>query len=103
MNTIKKENKVEVWGDRPYYILEVVDGKITFKMLYTNTLTSIIETLQELTNMSEDAILIACCFEQYQGSFNVEVNPDEQYKEIYNYGNRHYKTFTSKGIPNSRR
>lgn len=99
METLKKVEKVEVWGDRPYYIVEYIDGKISFKMLRTSTLTEIIETLQQLKTMDKNAILIACCYEQYNGgSFNIEVNPDEQYKEIYKYGDRKYKTFMDKTI-----
>lgn len=68
-------------------------------MLGTSTLTEIIETLQQLNRMDKNAMLIACCYEQYNGgSFNIEVNPDEQYKEIYKYGNRKYKTFMDKAI-----
>ena len=99
METLKKVEKVEVWGDRPYYVVEYIDGKISFKMLSTSTLTEIIETLRQLNRMDKNAILIACCYEQYNGgSFNIEVNPDEQYKEIYKYGDRKYKTFMNKAI-----
>lgn len=99
METLRKVEKVEVWGDRPYYVVEYIDGKISFKMLRTSTLTEIIETLRQLNRMDKNAMLIACCYEQYNGgSFNIEVNPDEQYKEIYNYGNRKYKTFMDKAI-----
>ena len=28
---MKKENFVEVFSDRPYYIMEIVDGKIKMK------------------------------------------------------------------------
>jgi hypothetical protein len=99
METLKKVEKVEVWGDRPYYVVEYINGKISFKMLSTSTLTEIIETLRQLNRMDKNAILIACCYEQYNGgSFNIEVNPDEQYKEIYKYGNLKYKTFMNKAI-----
>lgn len=102
METLKKVEKVEVWGDRPYYVVEYIDGKISFKMLSTSTLTEIIETLRQLNRMDKNAMLIACCYEQYNGgSFNVEVNPDEQYKEIYKYGKNNYKTFISKSIDNN--
>ena len=102
METLKKVEKVEVWGDRPYYVVEYIDGKISFKMLSTSTLTEIIETLRQLNRMNKNAMLIACCYEQYNGgSFNVEVNPDEQYKEIYKYGKNNYKTFISKSIDNN--
>lgn len=102
METLKKVEKVEVWGDRPYYVVEYIDGKISFKMLKTSTLTEIIETLRQLNRMDKNAMLIACCYEQYNGgSFNIEVNPDEQYKEIYKYGKNHYKTFISKSIDNN--
>ena len=97
METLKKVEKVEVWGDRSYYIVEYIDGKISFKMLSTSTLKEIIETLRQLNRMDKNAILIACCYEQYNGGgFNIEVNPDEQYKEIYKYGDRNYKTFMVK-------
>lgn len=99
METLRKAQKVEVWGDRPYYVVEYIDGKITFKMLSTHSLTEIIETLRQLNRMDENAILIACCYEQYNGgSFNVEVNPDKQYEEIYKYAKNHYKTFVTKAI-----
>lgn len=99
METLRKTQKVEVWGDRPYYIVEYIDGKISFTTLRTSTLTEIIETLKQLNRMDKNAMLIACCYEQYNGgSFNIEVNPDEQYKEIYKYGKNHYKTFMSKII-----
>ena len=99
METLGKTQKVEVWGDRPYYIVEYIDGKISFTMLRTSTLTEIIATLRQLNRMDKNAMLIACCYEQYNGgSFNIEVNPDEQYKEIYKYGKNHYKTFMSKTI-----
>ena len=99
METIRKVEKVEVFSDRPYYVVEYIDGKISFKMLSTRSLTEIIETLRQLNRMDENATLIACCYEQYSGgSFNIEVNPDEQYKEIYKYANRKFKTFMSKTI-----
>ena len=99
METMKKINKVEVYSDRPYYVVEIIDNKPSFKMLRTSALYEIIETLKELNRMHSNAILIACCYEQYNGgSFNVEVNPDEQYKEIYNYAKEKYKTFISKAI-----
>jgi hypothetical protein len=99
METMKKVNKVEVYGDRTYYVVEIIDNKPSFKMLRTSALYEIIETLKELNRMHSNAILIACCYEQYNGgSFNVEVNPDEQYKEIYNYAKKKYKTFLSKAI-----
>lgn len=102
METLKKVEKVEVWGDRPYYVVEYINGKISFKMLSTSTLTEIIETLRQLNRMDKNAMLIACCYEQYNGgSFNIEVNPDEQYKEIYKYGKNNYKTFISKSIDNN--
>jgi hypothetical protein len=81
--------------------VETVNGKITFKMLSTDTLYGIIDALQQLNNIPENALLIACCYEQYNGgSFNVEVNPDEQYKAIYEYGERKYKTFLKKTFEN---
>jgi hypothetical protein len=99
METIGKVEKVEVFSDRPYYVVEYIDGKISFKMLSTRSLTEIIATLRQLNRMDENAMLIACCYEQYSGgSFNIEVNPDEQYKEIYKYANRKFKTFMSKTI-----
>ena len=99
METLGKTQKIEVWGDRPYYIVEYIDGKISFTMLRTSTLTEIIATLRQLNRMDKNAMLISCCYEQYNvGSFNIEVNPDEQYKEIYKYGKNHYKTFMSKTI-----
>ena len=99
METLRKVEKVEVWSDRPYYVVEYIDEKISFKMLKTSTLTEIIETLRQLNRMDKNAMLIACCYEQYSGgSFNIEVNPDEQYKEIYKYGNRKYKTFMDKAF-----
>ena len=99
METLRKTNKVEIFSDRPYYIVETINGKISFKMLKTNSLTEIIETLRELNRMDDNAILIACCYEQYSGgSFNVEVNPDKQYEAIYEYGKKIYKTFINKTI-----
>lgn len=99
METMGKVEKVEVFSDRPYYVVEYIDGKISFKMLSTRSLTEIIATLRQLNRMDENAMLIACCYEQYNGgSFNIEVNPDEQYKEIYKYANRKFKTFMSKTI-----
>jgi hypothetical protein len=99
METMKKINKVEVYSDRPYYVVEIINNKPSFKILRTSALYEIIETLKELNRMHSNAILIACCYEQYNGgSFNVEVNPDEQYKEIYNYAKEKYKTFLSKAI-----
>ena len=99
---MKKINKVDVYKDRPYYIVESIDNNISFKMINTCNLIEIIKTLQELNNMNKNAMLIACCYEQYNGgSFNIEVNPDEQYKEIYNYGKEHYKTFLKECINNN--
>lgn len=99
METMKKTNKVQVYSDRPYYVVEIIDNKPSFKMLKTSALYEIIETLKELNRMYSNAILIACCYEEYNGgSFNIEVNPDEQYKEIYNYAKEKYKTFLSKAI-----
>lgn len=99
MEIMKKVNKVEVYSDRTYYVVEIINNKPSFKMIRTRALHEIIETLKELNRMHSNAILIACCYEQYNGgSFNVEVNPDEQYKEIYNYAKKKYKTFISKAI-----
>lgn len=99
MEIMKKVNKVEVYSDRTYYVVEIINNKPSFKMIRTSALHEIIETLKELNRMHSNAILIACCYEQYNGgSFNVEVNPDEQYKEIYNYAKKKYKTFISKAI-----
>lgn len=93
---MKKENFVEVFSDRPYYIMEIVDGKIKMKECWTNTLSNVIDTLNEIKNMDENAILMSACYKQYEGSYNVIVNPQEQYEKIFEYGSCHYKTFHQK-------
>ena len=93
---MKKENSVEVFSDRPYYIMEVIDGKIQIEECWTNSLTNLVDALTKIKNMNENAILMSACYQQYVGSYNVIVNPKEQYKKIYEYGEMHYKTFHQK-------
>jgi hypothetical protein len=93
---MKKGNYVDVFSDRPYYIVEIVDGKIEMKECWTNSLTNVIQTLKEIKNMNDSAILMSACYRQYEGSYNVIVNPKEQYEKIYEYGSNHYKTFHQK-------
>lgn len=91
-----KADKVEVFRDRPYYIVKNEDGKIVFEMLSTHALYSIIDTLKRINNMDENDVLIACCYQEYQGSFNIQVDKDSQYKAIYDYAKKHYATFEQK-------
>jgi hypothetical protein len=93
---MRKENFVDVFSDRPYYIMEIVDGEIKMKECLTNTLSNVIDTLNEIKNMDENAILMSACYQQYEGSYNVIVNPKEQYEKIFEYGSCHYKTFHQK-------
>ena len=93
---MRKEKFVDVFSDRPYYIMEIVDGEIKMKECWTNTLSNVIDTLNEIKNMDENAILMSACYQQYEGSYNVIVNPKEQYEKIFEYGSSHYKTFHQK-------
>ena len=93
---MRKENFVNVYSDRPYYIMEYIDGNFNIKELQTNNLTNIISTLKEIEKMKPQDIIMAACYQQYEGSFNVIVDKNEQYKKIYEYANSHYKTFKQK-------
>ena len=97
MNKIKKADSVEVFSDMTFYIVDSINGKIQWKTLYTSALYAVVDALQQLhDNMHTDATLIACCYKEYEGSFNVVVDPVKQYEKIYNYGINKYKTFISK-------
>lgn len=97
MNKIKKADSVEVFSDMTFYIVDSINGKIQWKTLYTSALYAVVDALQQLhDNMHTDATLIACCYKEYEGSFNVVVDPVKQYEKIYNYGIKKYKTFISK-------
>lgn len=91
-----KENSVEVFSDRTYTIVKIENNKIRYEHLETNNLTNIISTLKKIKEMTDDSILFACCYKQYEGSFNVEVEPKSQYERIYNYACNNYKTFLKK-------
>lgn len=93
---MKTVEKVEVFSDMTFYIIDSINGKLHWKTLYTGTLYSLIDTLKEIKEMSKDATLIACCYKQYEGSFNVIVDPVKQYENLYNYALKEYKTFPSK-------
>lgn len=93
---MRKEKFVDVYSDRPYYIMEYIDGNFNIKELQTNNLTNIIITLKEIENMKPQDIIMAACYKQYEGSFNVIVDKNEQYQKIYDYANLNYKTFKQK-------
>jgi hypothetical protein len=93
---MRKEKYVDVYCDRPYYILENIEGEIKIKECCTNSLTNIINTLKDIKNMNENDILMSACYRQYEGSYNVIVDPKEQYKKIFEYGSNNYKTFLQK-------
>lgn len=93
---MRKEKRVEVFMDRPYYIINMENGKINIEELSTRNLSEIVKTLNRIKTMEQDDTLIACCYKEYEGSFNVEVDKDEQYKEIFKYGQSKYKTFETK-------
>lgn len=93
---MRKSNYVEVFSDRPYYIVNVIDNEVKFEELRTKTLSETISTLKRIEKMKPSEKLIACCYERYEGSFNVEVDPQEQYEHILMWGMENYKTFASK-------
>lgn len=93
---MRKEKYVDVYCDRPYYIIEIVDGEVKMKECFTNTLTNTIDTLKDIKNMNENDILMSACYKQYEGSYNVIVDPKEQYKKIFEYASNNYKTFLQK-------
>lgn len=93
---MRKEKYVDVYCDRPYYIMRIVDGEIQMKECTTSTLGNVIDTLNDIKNMNENDILMSACYQQYEGSYNVIVDPKEQYEKIFEYGKNHYKTFISK-------
>lgn len=93
---MRKENYVDVYCDRPYYIMKVINGKIEIKEINTSNLSNIIDALKEIENMNENDILMVACYRQYEGSYNVIVDKNEQYKKIYDYANLNYKTFKKK-------
>lgn len=97
-NPLKKIESVEVFSDMTFYIVDTLDGKLCWQTLYTNALYSLVDTLKSINDMHKDATLIACCYRQYEGSYNVEVDPVKQYERIYEYANRNYKTFLSKAL-----
>ena len=93
---MEKEESVDVYYDRPYYIVEYVDGEIKMKECFTTSMTTIIDTLNKIKDMSNNAILISCCYSQYKGSYNVIVDAKAQYEKIFKYATDKYKTFLSK-------
>ena len=93
---MEKVNYVEVFCDRPYYIVSVENNEVKFKEIRTKTLSGVIESLKQIKNMKPLDRLIACCYRQYEGSFNIEVDPQKQYEKIYEYGMDNYATFAKK-------
>lgn len=90
---MRKEKSVEVFSDRTYTIIKIEDEKIKYEHLSTDNLTNIINTLKAIKSMGKDSILFACCYKQYEGSYNIEVDSQEQYECIFTYATKHYKTF----------
>ena len=82
--------------DSNSFIFKIENNKIRYEHLETNNLTNIISTLKKIKEITDDSILFACCYKQYEGSFNVEVDPKSQYERIYNYACNNYKTFARK-------
>lgn len=93
---MRKEKSVEVFSDRTYTIIKIEDEKIKYEHLSTDNLTNIISALRAIRSMGKDSILFACCYKQYEGSYNVEVDAQAQYDRIFTYADRHYKTFLKK-------
>lgn len=93
---MNKEKSVEVFSDRTYTIIRIENNKIRYEHLETNNLDNIMTTLNKIKDMTDDSILFACCYKQYEGSFNVEVDSKSQYERIYNYACDNYKTFLKK-------
>lgn len=93
---MRKENSVEVFSDRTYTFIKIEDNNIRYEHLSTDNLTNIINALKTIRSMGEDSILFACCYKQYEGSYNIEVDAQEQYERIFTYATKHYKTFLKK-------
>lgn len=93
---MQKEKSVEVFSDRTYTIIKIEDNKIRYEHLSTDNLTNIISTLRAIRSMEKGSILFACCYKQYEGSYNVEVDAQEQYERIFTYATQNYKTFLKK-------
>lgn len=91
---MKQKPSVEAFSDRTFTIIKIKDDKIMCDEYYTSTLQEIKRTLDALKDMDENDVCLACCYKQYEGSFNVIVNPKEQYSQICNYACHHYKTFS---------
>ena len=96
------KESVEVYSDRTYTIVETLDdGTINIIHRWTKSLGQIIDFLQEIDKWIEseaNVVMMACCYEQYQGSYNVVVNMKAQRERIIQYANAHYKTFSTKYI-----
>lgn len=91
---------VSVFSDRSYTSFEIKeDGSVEIKNHWTSALYSIIDFLKELDKWiacDSNVILVAACYEQYQGSYNVVVDIKEQRKKIIEYAINNYKTFAAK-------
>lgn len=90
------KNSVEVFKDRTYTVIKNENGHFKFTNLSTRTLTDIIKTLHTLEKVDDEELCLACCYQQYDGSFNVKVDPKEQYQRIYEYASDVYSTFLKK-------
>lgn len=94
------KNSVEVYSDRTYTSIQVLEnGELEIKHYWTKTLGGIIDLLQLLDQWIENSTnvtLMAACYEQYYGSYNVIVDLKEQRERIINYAESHYKTFAQK-------
>jgi hypothetical protein len=94
------KNSVEVYSDRTYTSIKVLEnGELEIKHHWTKSLGDILELLKLLDQWIQDStnvVLMAACYEQYHGSYNVIVDLVEQRERIINYADRHYKTFGQK-------
>ena len=85
---------VEVFRDRTYTIVTFENGQFKTENYTTDALYAIIEFLKVLDNLNgKNALCLAACYVEYQGSFNVVVDIDAQREKIIEYAKRKYKTF----------
>ena len=88
-------NTVEVFSDRPYTIITINDGQVVAKNYQVNNLDNLIDFIKLLDELEDkvNVICLACCYKQYVGSFNVQVDISEQKKRLIKYGSDNYATF----------
>lgn len=90
-------DSVEVFRDRAYTIVEVIDGNIVCNNYETNNIDNTIDFIKALDRAKEkNAVCLASCYETYVGSHNVLVNMQAQRDRVYEWACNKYKTFSQK-------